>query len=254
MVRSSRVVIFQVLRGARARSPPALPAAPPAPRRRSPRSRRAAPCRAPPRGASRRKACGVWTSQRPVAVQRGLRGAVLARALHRLPHRQPAGGGAGGPGRREHPRDERGGDERPHRVVDQHPLGIAGPPGARATPTPAVPPRPRPLREYAGHPVAASSRRVASTRAAGTATTRPVTQAARARARRVWTRSGAPPRPRYCLGRRAPMRVPVPPAGTTTTAFLNVADSSVGAGRAKIIRPAVVCSTLVTVTSSIWPM
>src|SRR6185503_8339698 len=31
-------------------------------------------------------------------------------------------------------------------------------------------------------------------------------------------------------------------------------DSSAGAGRAKIIRPAVVCSTLVTVTSSIWPM
>src|SRR5262249_21424397 len=60
----------------------------------------------------------------------------------------------------------------------------------------------------------------------------------RARARRVITRSGAPPTVRYCLGRRPPMRVPAPPAGTTATALVIVICTRGGSsGRLVALEP-----------------
>ena len=72
---------------------------------------------------SRRKACGVCDQPEARAVQGGLHD-ILAHALHRLAHRETAGGGAGGGRRRRaRARSAPARDERPHRVVHQHPLG-----------------------------------------------------------------------------------------------------------------------------------
>src|SRR5215831_625822 len=59
-----------------------------------------------------------------------------------------------------------------------------------------------------------------------------------ARARRVITRSGAPPTVRYCLGRRLPIRVPAPPAGTTATALVIAIGKPGGSsGRLVVLEP-----------------
>ena len=63
-----------------------------------------------------------------------------------------------------------------------------------------------------------------------------------------------PPEAEILLGPPRAHAGPGSPRGNHHHGLSQCPDSSVGAGRAKIIRPAVVCSTLVTVTSSIWPM
>ena len=65
-----------------------------------------------------------------------------------------------------------------------------------------------------------------------------------------FTRTGSEPHILYCLGMPPPMRLEAPAAAMTT----DITDMPLTytAGLAKIMRPAEVCSTLVTVTLIVW--
>ena len=196
----------------------------------------------------------------PFPVKRGLHPG-LAHALHRLSHGETATGCTSDRRRGQDALDQGRHDEGPDRVVDQDPLALgrgglepephrllpigaarhhAGELRHRETPEERL----RPLDPVAGH------RQHDPGDGAGTSEY----------AQRV-DQQGHPANGQVLLGHpgahadtSSPRRHDSDGPRPALDGSHHWSDSAGGTGRAKIIRPAVVCSTLVTVTSTLWPM